>query len=298
MRAQVLPAWKAARLSGVKPSDIRAWFARLRADGRVKWAKQPDGTRKLVPAGGGLSECDSLRYVRTVLHQSFALAVEDGLLARNPVAGIHLPQPTLHPAEPFTPQQIAVLFAETAEDRLAAFFVVALTTGARAQEILGVRWLDLDLTAGVWNIQASLQRVKGEGLQLGPPKTRTSLRRIELPALTVAALRGHEKQQKEERLHAGPVWQDGGFVFTDAAGHPLDESSNVYKRVWLPALQRAGLPRRRPHDARHTHASLLLDQGESVKVVQERFGHADPRIGMPTSCRAPNAAPPTGWTRP
>lgn len=276
IHAQVLPAWKAARLSSVRTSDLRAWFARLRKEGRVKWAKQADGTKKLVPAGAGLSE-DSLRYVRTVLHQSFALAVEDGLLPRNPVATIRLPQPTLRPVDPFTPTEVAHLFETTADEPLAAFFVVALTTGARAGEILAARWEDIDLDAGTWNLRASLQRVKGEGLQLGPPKTRTSMRHVELPALTVTALQRHQRRQKEQRMRAGPIWQDAGFVFCSTAGRPLDES-NVYKRVWLPALDRAGLPRRRLHDARHTHASLLLDQGANVKVVADRLGHADPRI--------------------
>ncbi len=263
-RAHVLPAWQAAPLASVRTSDLRGWFDRLRTSGR------------LTRGGGGLS-VDSLRYVRSVLHQSFALAVEDGMLQRNPVASIHLPQPKPRDVQPLTAEQVRTLLEAAHGHRLWSFFVLALTTGARAGELLATRWEDLDLAAGVLTIRHSLQRVKGEGLVLGPPKTVSSQRTVDLPNMAVSALTAHRRQQAAERLKAGALYSDGGFVFANEAGAPLDES-NVYHRLWLPMLVRAGLPRMRLHDARHTHASMLVDGGVNLKVVQDRLGHADPRI--------------------
>jgi integrase len=217
--------------------------------------------------------------VRSVLHQAMALAVEDGAVVRNPVDVIRLPQARPREVHPLTAAQVRALVAAADGHRLQALFVLALTSGARAGELLATRWDDLDLPAGILSVRKSLQRVKGGGLVLGAPKTATSLRRIDLPALAVAALAAHQARQAEERAAAGSSWRDLGFVFCSPTGSPLDES-NVYKRQWLPLLAAAGIPPMRLHDARHSHASLLLDQGESVKVVQERLGHADPRTTL------------------
>ncbi len=269
IKVHILPSLGAVRLSAVRPSDVRDFFERLRQSGNAR-------------TGEGLS-VGSLRHVRAVLHQAFDLAVEDGLLTRNPLESIRLPQAQAQAGsvQPFTPAELERLFAVAQEHRLHALVVLAVATGARAGELLGLRWDDVDLTGALITISASLQRVKGQGLVLKQPKSASSLRRIDLPRFAVSALKAHRARQNAERLQAGPAWQDGGFVFTTEIGTPLDEG-NVYQRVWLPLLERAGLPPRRLHDARHTHASLLLDQGENIKVVQERLGHADVRITLQT----------------
>jgi integrase len=89
----------------------------------------------------------------------------------------------------------------------------------------------------------------------------------------VQALRAHRARQLEERLAAGPLWTDHGLVFTNRVGRPLDPCALAH-RDFPRLLQRAGLPRIRFHDLRHTYATLALLNGERPKVVQETLGHS------------------------
>ena len=271
----ILAKWRFAPIASVKTSAVQAWLLGLRSQGRLTWQKNADGKRVLVRGQGGLSVA-SLRYIRSAMHQAFAAAVTDGLLSRNPIDAVRLPQVRQAKVSPMTIAEIRAVIEASRGHRLHAFFVLALTTGARAGELLGARWEDFDLDAGRWEIKHTLQRVKGKGLVLGPPKTETSERTVRLPAAAVAALVSHRKRQAEERLKAGSLWRDGGFVFATHFGTPLEEG-NVYHRVWRPVLESAGVQPRRLHDARHSHASLLVAQGEPLKLVQERLGHAVPR---------------------
>lgn len=107
-----------------------------------------------------------------------------------------------------------------------------------------------------------------------PPKTTTSKRTVALPALVVTALRKHRVAQLQEKLKAGPLYQDHGLVFCSKVGTPLNPKSLV-KRHFHPLLEKAGLPRIRFHDLRHTHATLLLAEGINVKVISERLGHTN-----------------------
>ena len=102
-----------------------------------------------------------------------------------------------------------------------------------------------------------------------------------MPGLTQAALKKHRARQLEERLKLGEVWQDHGLVFTTEIGTPL-YPSNVRNRSFYPILKRAGLPRIRFHDLKHTCATLLLAQGVHPKVVQEQLGHSQISVTLDT----------------
>ena len=98
-------------------------------------------------------------------------------------------------------------------------------------------------------------------------------RNISLPRFAVDSLRQHRAAQLAERLAMGPAWEEQGLVFSNEVGKPI-ERGNLVRRSFLPLLERAGLPRIRFHDLRHTAATLLLSQGTHPKVVQERLGHS------------------------
>ena len=134
------------------------------------------------------------------------------------------------------------------------------------------RWRSCPVLGATLSVQQT--RIRGaEGLAYGSPKTAKGRRRIALDAATVVALRAHRRaQQAAERLLAGSIWQDEDLVFCRQDGQPLDPDSVSQSFERLGA--RAGLPRIRLHDARHTAASLLLAAGVHPKVVQERLGHA------------------------
>jgi integrase len=164
-------------------------------------------------------------------------------------------------------------FLDTARpDRLHALYELALRTGLRKGELLGLHWEDLDLTAGTASIRRSLQRTRTGGLTHLPTKTRASERRIALPTECLHSLKKHQERQDKERETAGSAWQDSGFVFTTPTGRPL-ESANLTRR-FRSFLNRAGLRRIRFHDLRYSTATPLLEQGGDLVVIKELLGHA------------------------
>jgi len=126
----------------------------------------------------------------------------------------------------------------------------------------------VDFEARTLTVNRQLQRVNGT-LQFQTLKTPRSRRTIALPELAAAALKAHRARQMEERLKMGELWQDLDLVFCSEIGTPLNES-NVRNRSFYPLLEKAGLPRIRFHDLRHTCATLLLAQGVHPKFVQSR----------------------------
>ncbi len=128
-------------------------------------------------------------------------------------------------------------------------------------------------------MRASLQRVDKK-LRLVELKTKRSRRSVALPEVAVSALRRHRVRQMEERLLAGSRWQDTGMVFTSTIGTLL-EPRGVSRRFHS-ALEKAGLPRKRFHDLRHTCASLLLVQGVHPRVVMQILGHSQIAVTMDT----------------
>jgi integrase len=104
-------------------------------------------------------------------------------------------------------------------------------------------------------------------------------RAIPLDPETLDALRRHGRRQAEERLRAGPEYQTHGLIFATEIGTPFDLGT-VRERILRPALERAGLGKLRLYDLRHTHATLPLAMGESIKVVSERLGHSSVALTM------------------
>src|SRR5205814_4425136 len=140
----------------------------------------------------------------------------------------------------------------------------------------GLRWQDVDVAAGWLQVHHTLVRTQ-EGLRLTEPKTARSRRRIALASRAVDALRHHRARQAAARLHLGPVWEDHDLVFANEIGKPV-EAGNLLRRSFWPLLAKAGLPRIRFHDLRHTAATLLLQQSVHPKVVSELLGHSS--IGL------------------
>jgi integrase len=171
-----------------------------------------------------------------------------------------------------SPEQARAFLEAAQGDRFAALYTLALSTGMRQGELLALRWGDLDPDRGTAQVRGSLE----QGTRaIAETKTGGSRRQVILTRAAVEALRRHRKAQAEERLRA-VYWDDRGLVFCTEAGTPLDVR-NLVRRSFAPILERAGLPRIRFHDLRHTAATLLLGQGTHPKVVADLLGHT--RIG-------------------
>ena len=180
-----------------------------------------------------------------------------------------------------TVAQVTTQFLSTLHgNRLYAAFLTLFMVGLRRGELLGLRWQDIDLNAGVLHVRQTVGRIYNRDtnsqrktqLVFSEPKTEKSRRTIPIPDACLAALKQHKAHQAEEKLLLGQAYQDHGLVFAQADGTPIDPHSlNLY---FSQALRQAGLPPIRLHDARHTYATWMLEQGISPKVVQTMLGHS------------------------
>jgi integrase len=208
-----------------------------------------------------------------VLHVALRDAVKAGRLPVNPADAVDRPKVPKKEIRPLDAEQTKALLKHAEGDRLHALYVLAVTTGLRQGELLGLRWEDIDLGSGRLAVRRTLREDAGK-LAFGEPKTRASVRSVDLPATAVRALREHRRRMLAEG-NPGPI------VFCDTQGGPL-RKSNLIRRSFRPLLERAGLPIVQFHDLRHTAATLLLGPGVHPKIVQERLGHADISTTMNT----------------
>jgi integrase len=226
--------------------------------------------------GGKPLSPTSVQYVHAILGRVFEDARLDGLLVTNPVRGAR--RPTRHPDEVelddipavWTPAQAARFLAFVDDHELRALWHLALGTGARRGELLGLRWQDVDLDEGRICIQRALSVVDGVPRLLA---TKTAKRRtLSVAESVVAALRCHKRMQQRWHRDAAD-WRDRwGLVFTDEVGAPVDPMRVT--KAFRALVANAPVPVIRLHDLRHFHASALLEAGVPVTVVSRRLGHA------------------------
>jgi integrase len=169
----------------------------------------------------------------------------------------------------WTDSELARFLDVASSHRLYPALHLAAHTGVRRGEIAGLKWHDLDTRASRLSIRRTLQCVGGKAAEFGP-QTRTSRRTVELDLATVNLLQRWRQRLEGDGLPAGI----DHWVFCNTAGRYLNAQSisQLFDRI----IARTDIPRVRFHDLRHTHASLLIADGEDVKVVSERLGHAHP----------------------
>ena len=223
---------------------------------------------ELSPAG--------VRYLHQVLHAALAHALRMRLIPYNPADGVAPPRPVQEEMLYLSPNEARRFLIAVKDDPLGPLYTLAMTTGMRLGELLGLRWhaiSDSDL-----EVRVALVR-SGGAWSLSAPKTPKSRRRIALSANAIAALKRQRSRQAEARLRAGQAWTDYDLVFTDDFGEPLT-GSRITERRLRPLVRREGLPPIRFHDLRHTAATLMLNAGVNPKVVSEMLGHTSVAITL------------------
>jgi integrase len=172
------------------------------------------------------------------------------------------------------------LFEAVQGDRLETLYILAVHTGLRQGELLGLKWDDIDLEVGTLQVRRTLTTAKG-GPVLRAPKTKASRRTVKLSPTALEALRSHLERQLKEIDQAGDLWREIGLIFASESGESLRRHYITTHRFKL-LLKRAGLPKIRFHDLRHTCATLLLTKNVNPKVVSEMLGHATIAITLDT----------------
>lgn len=252
VRLHVIPRIGHVRLQEVSPGLLNSLYAGLLTGGDMR--------RK---NGGGLSPT-TVGFVHTVLGRAMKDAVRWGHLSRNPAALSSPPRKERPQLAAWSSEEARTFLRAAAADLLQPVWYLALATGMRRSELLGLRWVDVDLAASQLSVTQVLTSFGGKAtVRLGPPKTTSSRRRIALDADTVGVLRRHSLRS---------VPNDRDLVFTESDGSPI-YPQNLSQRFEA-AVRRAGVRPIRFHDLRHTHATLALQAGINPKVVQERLGHS------------------------
>ena len=234
--------------------------------------------------GGPLSVA-SVKLAHRVLHRALADGVRWNVLPANPASSVRVPKGGHKEMSVWTSEEARRFLDSLAEDRLLGLWVLALHTGMRRGELAGLRWSDVDLEVGTLTI--SQQRTTaGSKTVTTTPKAR-SQRQLLLADSTVDALRAHLDRQTAERAAAGVAWVESGYVFVDESGEPF--LPQRLTKMFAAAVARAGVPKIRLHDVRHTMATNALAAGVHPKVVQEQLGHATIAVTMDIYSQLPQA---------
>lgn len=241
----------------------------------------------------------AVHQVHRVARKAFNDALRYGYLTNNPAAFARIPRndEALLETEPLTVGEIKKMFAAAAATRNGARFVIALALGLRQGEVLGLQWDDVDFDNQVLTVRRARVRPRYEhgcGGTCGrkyagycpqrretrpttdTPKSLAGRRTVGLPDPLIALLRVHRTRQLSEKLQAGALWHDGGWVFSDEFGRAISPRTDWGH--WKKLLQVAGVRDVRLHDARHTAATCLLLLGVSPRATMALMGWTDPAM--------------------
>ena len=235
----------------------------------------------------GLSTTTVISF-HNVLHKALETAVRWNFISRNVCDLVSPPRRKRFEIQPLSVEQVQQLLAVTRDHRQEALFLLALATGMRRGELLGLKWQDINFQAEMLQIRRILTRVptkvkkpQGATYVEAEPKTEKGRRSILLPQFVLEALKLHRFRQSEARLKAGVEWQEHDYVFCTSVGTHLHPTRDVLNQLKV-LLAKAGLPAIRFHDLRHSSATMLLSMGVHPKIVQEILGHSQISMTLDT----------------
>lgn len=215
----------------------------------------------------------TIRCIHGILHKSLQQAVKVGYIRSNPTEACELPKVVRKEIKPLDSEAITSFLKAIEGHRFETLFILTLFTGLRRGEVCGLTWDCADLDKGSIFINKQLQNIPGEPGKFRLVSSKNGKGRyIALPASITNLLKRHKAHQNEERLRAGSLWEDSGFVFTNEVGHHLSPNTvyHNYKRV----VESIGLPNARFHDLRHSYAVAAIQAGDDIKTIQSNLGHA------------------------
>jgi integrase len=251
IRRYIAPALGSVALQKLRPHDIQGLYEAMLEK--------------------GLS-AQTVILTHRVLRQTMNHAVKWGSLTRNPADATTPPRREKRELKMWPVETLNRFLGISKETQYGDLYHLAVLTGLRRSELLGLQWASVDLESASLRVVRALHRINGVGLVIGQPKTTKSRRSIALSPVTVKLMERIRRVQIENKLAAGPAWNDGDFVFAQANGRPLhpDKVSNTFRSIVVDA----GLPHLTLHGLRHAHATLMLLAGVHPKIVSERLGHA------------------------
>lgn len=270
LKKRILPTFGHMKLEDIKPLHIVDFLEALGQDGGR-------GDNK----SGGLSS-GTIQINHRVLKNIFSRAVEWKVIKSNPVASVKKPKVTSKEIVPYDEQEVSLLLRALEKEPFhwRMMITLALTTGMRRGELLGLEWKHIDWKTGVIDVSQTLvQALKGE-IIVKEPKTKNSQRKVSLPGSVMEELREYYAHRVKERYKLKDAWngkdregREWNFIFSHADGTPFHhERPYLWFRQFI---QKNKLRYIRFHDLRHTSATLLINQGVHAKIISERLGHGN-----------------------
>jgi len=246
------------KLKQLQPSHIEAYYSKALKQGRI------DGT-------GGLS-AQTVQHHARVLSQALSHGVNMEELGRNVAQKVKRPKPKRKEVEPLTRDGVSKLLQAAYHTEFYYPLLVAVFTGLRRSEVLGLTWESVNLEERYLTVNKGLHTHSTEEERYQPPKTDKSKRRVSLPNELVLALRHYREMQEAARERLGVSILPGDLFFSRADGSMMHPDS--FSKACVRLAKKAGLEGVHLHSLRHTQASMLIEQGEFPKVISERLGHA------------------------
>lgn len=257
IRNHLVPEFGGIRVQKLTAARVQAYYSK-RLDAGM-------GTRAL-----------QLAHLR--LSQALDMAEREGVVRRNVCALVDTPTHRSKPGQAWTQEEANRFLEKARKHFLHPLWALELATGLRRGELIGLRWQDVDLDAGTLRVQQEIVIVYGKPV-VSEPKTDSSRRKMRIPADVVQGLVAH-RVVWEERRYRSASWQDGDLVFCTRDGKPLNPN-NLY-RYYNALIEAAGVPKIRLHDARHTHGTIMVAKGVSIRAVADRLGHSKTSVTLNT----------------
>ncbi|MDG2127785.1 MAG: tyrosine-type recombinase/integrase [Fuerstiella sp.] len=248
-RLRIVPLIGPMKLQAITGMDIVRWMASMTRK------KNSNDMRKRA-----------LRTLRVAMNRAVKMRIID----HNPCDAVDMPKVPKREVVPLEPNQCKDLIEECKTDRLGDAMVLAAMTGLRKGEILALEWSAVNIAERILSVRRTIEEVTGH-FGTKEPKSASGRRVVMLDQIACDALQRRLDKAKAEGFDPSEV----PLVFPNTVGR-LHRPSNFLRFVWHPIREAVGIPKDfRFHDLRHTQASLLIAAGVSMKVVQERLGHAD-----------------------
>lgn len=259
IRNHLKPAFGAIQLGSLPPHMVQSFYNGLSAERD----RQPG----LAPS--------TIHLIHLVLNEAMKQAVRLGYIRSNPATFCTLPQKKQKEKTPIDGAAVGAFLNAVKGNRFETLFTVALFTGMREGELLGLLWECVDFEHGTVYIDKQLQRKRelGKAGSYVLTSTKNGKPRTISPApLVMEILRKHQRKQAENRLKAGRAWEDKGLVFPDELGGFL--SAFVVYQMFKKVAASIGMSSATFHDLRHSYAVAAIRAGDDVKTVQGNLGHA------------------------
>jgi len=268
LKKYIIPSLGHLQIEQIRPMHLVELYRNLGEDG-VRHDKKP----------GGLST-RSISYTHKIISSILSHAVRWQIIQSNPASRVTPPKVTKKQAGCYNEEQVMVMLEalEREDIKYRVIIQVALFSGQRRGEIMGLEWKDIDFGKGTLEVRQASQYLPDRGVFTKEPKNESSERLLSLPPSLLDLLRQYKRAQAETRLKVGDLWQGTDHVFTTWDGKPMHPDTIS---SWFPAfLERHGLPHLTFHGLRHTAATMAINLGLPAKSISGRLGHSNIGITM------------------